>query len=188
MVEWIVQSLEIRYQKHPVCILIFVSVLCPWLLWIYQALVMTVEYPKMSMKFAADRGSMSTLKNCHVLRQENGIRMKQNQTQIMIYCTFLWFGLQLSSFFESWNLGEDISIIDGNGPYSVWTLCHRSHSCHATLQLFTMSAYEITGRTLTCFGMWSWSYVCWNFYDNFVKNVSGFLFDFTISTNGKLTK
>ena len=114
------------------------------------------------------RGSMLKLKNCHVLRQENGIRMNQNQREIMIYYTFLWCGLQLSSFFfESWNLGEAISIIDSNWPFSVWTLCHWSPSCHATLQLFGMSAHEITRRTLKFFFIGSWSYVWWNFYDNF---------------------
>jgi len=51
-------------------------------------------------------------------------------------------------FFEFCDLGEDISIIDSNWPLSVWTLCHWSPSCQANLQLFAMSAHEITGRAL----------------------------------------
>jgi hypothetical protein len=62
---------------------------------------MTVKDPKMSKKSAAGKRKHVNIKNCHVLRQENGVRMKQNQTQIMINCTFLWYGQQISYSFLS---------------------------------------------------------------------------------------
>ena len=58
----------------------FASFLCPWILWIYQALVMTAKDPKMSIKFAADKRKHVNIKKLSRLEAGKSIRMKQNQT------------------------------------------------------------------------------------------------------------
>jgi predicted membrane channel-forming protein YqfA (hemolysin III family) len=75
---------------------------------------MTAKYPKMSMEFAADKRKHVNIKKMSC--PETGTWCK-NQAKSNTNHDLLHIFMVLAAivfFFESWNLGEDINIIDSN--------------------------------------------------------------------------
>jgi hypothetical protein len=75
---------------------------------------MTAKYPKMNMEFAAGKRKHVNIRkmSCPEAGKWCKNETKSNTNHDLLHIFMVWAAIVF--FFETWNLGEDINIIDSN--------------------------------------------------------------------------